>query len=296
MFGYIRVDRPECRIREYEYYRGVYCGLCRSLGKCTGQCSRMMLGYDLTFMAVVRLALEGLSPTLVPSRCVAHPIRRRPMARPATGSREEEIFALCASATVLLSYHKLCDDVADEKGLRRFGARLARLLAGGARRRARKRYAPLEETVRERLAELSTVERGDVASADLPAEIFGRLLADVLSFGLADGKRRVAYSIGFHIGKWIYLVDAADDYAEDVRRGRFNPLARVYGTAWSEADRASLGEALTAELLEAERGFDLLEYPDDNSRGVVENIIYAGMPAVARRVLSPCGKGKEGRK
>ena len=58
MFGYIRPEKTECKLREYEYYRGVYCGLCRSLGKCTGQCSRMMLGYDFTFMALVRLALE----------------------------------------------------------------------------------------------------------------------------------------------------------------------------------------------------------------------------------------------
>ena len=42
-----------------------------------------------------------------------------------------------------------------------------------------------------------------------------------------------------------------------------------------------------------ERGFDLLSYPDANSRGVVENIIYAGMPSVAERVLTPCGNRKE---
>ena len=53
MFGYIRLNKPECKIREYEYYRAVYCGLCRMLGKCTGQCSRLMLSYDMTFMALV---------------------------------------------------------------------------------------------------------------------------------------------------------------------------------------------------------------------------------------------------
>ena len=36
MFGYVTANKPEMKIREYEYYRGVYCGLCRALGKCGG--------------------------------------------------------------------------------------------------------------------------------------------------------------------------------------------------------------------------------------------------------------------
>ena len=43
-----------------------------------------------------------------------------------------------------------------------------------------------------------------------------------------------------------------------------------------------------------ERGFDLLSYPDANSRGIVENIIYGGMPQAARRALALSANGKEG--
>ena len=294
MFGYIRVNRPECRIREYEYYRGVYCGLCRALGKCTGQCSRMMLGYDFTFMALVRLAMAGITPTLKKSGCIAHPFRRRLMAKPSKGSEEEEIFSLCACATALLSYHKVCDDIADERGGKRVKARLEKLFVGPPRRRAAKRYGALEPAIREGLARLSEIEKSDVRSLDAPAEAFGGLLAEVLSFGLTDSKRRIAYEIGFRVGKWIYLVDAADDYEEDLRRKRYNPIVKVYGDSLTPEERESLLEALTAELMQAERGFDLLDYPDGNSRGVIENIIYSGMPSVAKRVLACSAKGKEG--
>lgn len=294
MFGYIRVNRPECRIREYEYYRGVYCGLCHALGKCTGQCSRMMLSYDFTFMALVRLALEGITPTLRKSGCIAHPFRRRLMARPEKGSAEEEIFSLCACAAALLSYHKICDDIADERGFRRLRARMAKLFVTLPWRRAKKRYASLEPYIRESLSALSGIEKSDGRSVDAPAEAFGRLLAEVLSYGLADGKKRIAYEIGFRIGKWVYLVDAADDYEDDIRKNRYNPLARAYGETLSSGDRESLIEALTAELMQAERGFDLLDYPDADSQGIVENIIYSGMPSVAREVLAPEVKEKEG--
>lgn len=291
-FGYIRVNRPECKIREYEYYRAVYCGLCHSLGKCTGQCSRMLLGYDFTFMALVRLALAGVSPTLVPSRCIAHPIRRRLMAKPKKGSEEASVFALCSCASVLLSYHKLRDDIADEQGLRRFRARVLQPLVGGFRKRAKKQYEALDRIIEEGLLALTHIEKSEICSLDAPAEAFGGILADVLSYGLEGGKARIAREIGFRIGKWIYLVDAADDYEEDLKKGRYNPLVRVFGESLEQEERNSLVEALTVELREAEHGFDLLDYPDEGCRGVVENIIYSGMPPVAKAIVG----GRDGKR
>ena len=143
MFGYIRLNKPECKMREYEYYRAVYCGLCRSLGRCTGQCSRMTLSYDMTFMALVRLALEEIRPTVKRGRCVVHPLRARPMVKPPVASGEEAIFSLCACATVLLSYHKIKDDEKDERGSSRVRAAALRPLLSPLRRRANKRIAGL---------------------------------------------------------------------------------------------------------------------------------------------------------
>lgn len=288
MFGYIRLNKPESKLREYEYYRAVYCGLCRSLGRCTGQCSRLMLSYDMTFMAAIRLTLEGIRPTLQKGRCLIHPLRRRPMVKPRRGSDEERIFSLCACATVLLSYHKFRDDMADERGGRRFRASLARLLARPLRHRAAKRYAPLEQVIERQLLALSQWEKESSPSIDRPAEIFGELLASILSHGLEGTPLLLAREIGFHVGKWVYLVDAADDYGEDVRLGRYNPLIAAYGGEFGEEARQSMMTALTAELCAAERAFDLLEYPDGNMEGIIKNIIYIGMPQTARKALGIC--------
>lgn len=253
-----------------------------------------MLSYDMTFMALVRLALEEVKPTVGRGRCIAHPFRRRPMVKPPRGSREQEIFSLCACATVLLSYHKLCDDIADERGMRRLRAVLVKPLIAPLRRRAVKRFGSLEAVIRQRLAELSALEKSDGTSMDAPAEIFGKLLADVLSYGLEGAAKRIAAEIGFHIGKWVYLVDAADDHEEDVRKGRYNPLTRAYGEKLDSQAREALLTALIAELCEAERGFDLLNYPEGDLEAIVKNIIYLGMPQTAEAVLIPCGeKGAE---
>ena len=110
MFGYIRTDVPELRVRENEYYRAVYCGLCRAQGKCTGQCSRMTLSYDMTFLALLRLAISKETPEIKSGRCLAHPFKKRAYVA------DCDALSYCAYASALLFYGKTVDDILDEKG------------------------------------------------------------------------------------------------------------------------------------------------------------------------------------
>ncbi|MBR5615642.1 MAG: hypothetical protein IKW66_02370, partial [Clostridia bacterium] len=129
MFGYVRPYPPELKLREYEYYRGVYCGLCRAMGRCTGQCSRLTLSYDLVFLALTRMALLGGNPDGSDSnepravrfekkRCLPHPLRRRASLQ--AGAVTD--YVACAAA--VLGYHKILDDRQDETGSKRLRARL----------------------------------------------------------------------------------------------------------------------------------------------------------------------------
>ena len=54
MFGYVKVCKPELRVREYEEYKAVYCTLCKTLGKEYGVLSRVLLRYDATFYVLLR--------------------------------------------------------------------------------------------------------------------------------------------------------------------------------------------------------------------------------------------------
>ena len=57
MFGYVRPFAPEMKVAEYEMYRGVYCGVCREIGRTSGQLSRFALTYDIVMLCAVRMAL-----------------------------------------------------------------------------------------------------------------------------------------------------------------------------------------------------------------------------------------------
>jgi len=285
MYGYVRTHAPELKVREQEYYRAVYCGLCRTMGKCTGQCSRMTLSYDFTFFALVRMALTGNRPAVKPRRCLAHPTRKRPMAEPNSD------LALCACMSAILAYHKIRDDLRDEGGLKRTAATVASPFVSSFRGRAMKRgYAHADHLVDTAMKELCRLEATRPPSADEPATLFGELMATLLGYGLEGNPAKLAHTIGLHVGRWVYLLDAIDDFAEDVKAGRYNPLVCLYGdpamTTLPPEKRESLRIALLNELSELERAFDLLDTADDpDLTGLLSNILYLGMPREAERVL-----------
>lgn len=288
MFGYIRIKKDEQRVREFEYYRAVYCGLCRSLGRCGGQCARFTLSYDFSFMALIRMSLAGVSPTFKKRRCIAHPFKKRMMAE----LNSELEFS--AAVSLLLAYHKIRDDIADEKGTKKIKAVILSPILSLMKRKPSKKYRELEARIINKLRELSEYERTVTdRSIDKPAEIFGGLLSLIMSEGLSKNEKAVAAAIGYHIGKWIYIVDAADDYRDDVKNGRFNPIAGAYGNdGLTNGECEGIESALKNELLEAEKAFDLVEYIDRDSKEIVENIIYLGMPDVAKSVIEKL-KGRE---
>ncbi len=282
MFGYVRPYISELRVRDNEYYNAIYCGLCRSLGRCTGQSSRLTLNYDFVFAALLRLAAVGEEARLRARRCPVHPMKKRPMAE----SANELDF--CARAAVILSYHKVGDDISDERGSKRFRAKCLKVVLRGMRRRAKKQLLRADEIIANGICELAEIEAQRLRSVDVPADSFGRTMGELLSLGADDSAGRVLYSVGFHLGRWLYIIDAADDLDEDQKRGRFNPFDLLYeGHELDTAQKTNIFNALTAELMELEAAFDLLPEREGQSEifSIIRNILHLGMPAAAEKAL-----------
>ena len=280
MFGYIRTDTPELRVRENEYYRAVYCGLCRAQGKCTGQCSRMTLSYDIAFLALLRIAMAGEPVAIKRGTCIAHPFRKR--------NYVERCSALeyCAYAAAILAYGKTVDDINDEKGAKRLKARFTKPFVKKMRRRALKKYSELDSRVFEGLRKLSEIEKLELPSVDTPADAFGGILSDIMSFGLEGDRYKIMRNIGQHVGRWIYLVDAADDVDEDIKKQRFNAFACLYNGNIPDGEKQTVANSLKLELLAAEPAFDLIDYGEFyDIEAIVRNIIYRGMPKAAEAAL-----------
>ena len=245
----------------------------------------MTLSYDMTLFVLVRLALTGEKPTFKRRRCLAHPTRKRPMAEPC------DELAFCAFSSAILAHYKVKDDQRDERGLKRTAATAVSPFIASMRRRAiKKGYGEMDSGVYRAMKSLSEMEASRAPSVDEPATLFGELMGKLLAHGLEGKDAKLAYTVGLHVGRWVYILDAADDYAEDVKYRRYNPLACLYGdptmTELTERKREELKIALLVELSELECAFDLLDTADcPDLRGILSNILYEGMPRQIERVL-----------
>lgn len=290
MFGYVKTDASELRLRDYECYRAYYCGLCKTMGSCTGQCSRLTLSYDFVFLAAVRCSLAGEEPDVKKFRCLLHPVRRRKRVK------KSPQLSYCADASALLAAAKIADDLADERGFRRLRAFFRRLFFCGAARRAKRRHPSLYQKITADLARLSEMERDEtIVSADAPAEVFGSLLAAVFCEGLSGSQARIAAEIGDAIGRWIYLADAADDLSDDAKKDRYNPLLRLFGKEPTDEDFATVRAGLYATLARAQRAFELIDsFPCPELREILSNILYLGLPKMTEKLTrAPQNSQKE---
>lgn len=291
MFGYVKVNNAELKVKEYEFYRGAYCGLCRAMGKCTGQCSRMTLNYDFVFLTIVRLAMAPEKVCFKQRRCVVHPFKKR------NSMERNAALDYCAGAAAILNYHKIADDLADEKGRKKARAVFARPFVAHSRKKALKRapeLAELDRRVAEKLCELADIEREAPPSVDVPADCFGRLLGEIVAFGFEGADARVAYQLGRNIGAWIYIADAIDDMKEDFEKGRYNPFVKLYGGRLPTAEElSSVALAIKNHLYGAEAAVDLMDLEEEVLKNIIQNIIYLGITERTDGIIKAYNEGKD---
>ena len=282
MFGYVKVNSAELKVREYELYKGAYCGLCRAMGKCTGQCSRMALSYDFAFLVTVRLILTDTKMSFSQRRCLVHPLKKR------NSMDRNEQLDYCAYAAAILGYHKIRDDLADEKGFKKLRASVTQPFVKKWRKKAlRAGFAELDTKIGELLSQLSELEKKRLPSVDEPARIFGEILGEMTAFGLEGAEQRIARQLGTCVGKWIYITDALDDMAEDEEKGRYNPFLLLYGGRQpKDGEPEYISDALKVELCGAESAADLIETDKIPVKNIVENILYLGMPDTVEKILA----------
>ena len=285
MFGYVVVDKPSLRLREYDYYKATYCGLCHSMGRCTGEVSRLTLSYDMTFFTLLRGMLEGESVVLEKKRCIRHPIKKINVVKTCPS------LEYSANVSGILTIGKLADDINDEKGATRLCAKLIRAILSKMEKSTSKALSELRSVVEEKLNELSELEKAKTASIDAPADIFGDIMAQTLSHGLDAERRIIAKSVGKRLGRWIYIVDALDDYEADSKSGSYNPFVLLYGgKSFSDEELISISMMLEAELSMALSALELIDDLDKNRVEVAKNILCIGMPASVKRVLEKKNK------
>lgn len=287
MFGYVRPYKPELKIREFEAYRAVYCGICHTLGKRYAFAMRFILSYDLTLMAILLLALKENPPAVCRRRCPAR-LRRMPACEQ---GRELRFVADCG---VLLLYHKLRDNLRDGSIFKKAAAALLLPFAVLMKRRAAIRQPQAAARIADAMRAQCDAERRK-AGVDDAADPTGGMIADLLLLGAGqDADKRVMHRFGYFLGRWVYLMDAVDDMQADAKSGDYNPFVlawRLSPASDFAACRARAVGLLNSCVYEMQAALALL--PVRQYAGVLENTFILGLPHMQCAVVE--GQSLKGR-
>ena len=261
MFGYVTVNKEELKIREYNKYRGYYCGLCHSLKDAAGVKGRMTVSYDMTFLALLLDDLYDCRKEEGESRCVVHPVKKHTYIK-----SEASLYA--AKMNLLLCYDNLLDDWRDDNNV--LSAAAAACLRG-ARAEIAAEYPRQAKAVEQYIGKLHACEEKGETNPDVAAGLTGEMLSEVFCWK-EDEWQRDLRGLGFYLGKFIYLMDAFEDMEKDEKRGNYNPFLLVHGNTKNaeQADRyLNMMAAGAAEYFERLPLVENLE--------ILRNILYAGI-------------------
>lgn len=279
MFGYVRPSDDHLTAEDKQRFQAAYCGLCRSLGRRYGLAARMILNYDLAFLAML-LSREPECPT-AHCRCPAHPIRGCDALEP------QPAFDAAADLSVILTWWQLTDGVADHGFFRGLPYRAALLLLRRAYRKARARRPGFDACTQAHLEELARLEAEQCPSIDRAADAFAALLAGASEEEADPVRRRVLRQLFYHLGRWVYLVDAADDLSDDLRSGSYNPLALRFpleGGALTAEGRQQLAATLDGSVRAMAAAFELADFGVYTP--VIRATVYEGLYLVGAAVLN----------
>lgn len=290
MFGYVRVYKPDLKMAEYEHYQGIYCSLCKQLGKSYGLLSRMTLSYDFTFLALFRMALDDKCAGFKKGRCVFNPLKKK------TCCCDNDHIQFAADSASILIYFKIKDNISDKGFFSSIPARLLLPFASHSRKKAAKKQPELDELITQCMKKQSDLEIDKTASVDAAAEPTALILSAMAQDSSHDEtERRILERFGYCLGRWVYLIDAADDLLDDWSEGSYNPF--IYSQGIKEDERPgedvlqSILPTLNACLAECIAAYNLLEIRRFD--GILRNILEQGMPSVQQQVLAKKGSKHE---
>lgn len=261
MLGVMTVRKDELKFREFDRYRGYYCGLCRAIGSRCGSVCRMALSFEMTFLAMLHTSLYEPETADEKHRCVVHPLGKQRMLA-------NEAIDYAADLSAIVAYYDLRDGWEDERRVDRLAESA---LLRKAAKEAGERLPRQKEAVERYVKALHEIEDQNDQNLDAAANLTGEMLAELYVMK-DDIYARDLRELGFYLGKFIYLCDCYEDVERDIRKKNYNPLVL---RRTNETFAADCEQMLSDMMARAALAFERLPLIDDAV--IMRNILYSGI-------------------
>lgn len=211
MFGYLTMQRRFMTWQMTRAYKNYYCGTCFGLQYGYGQISRFLLSYDVALLGILMKCHKDSLRACY--RC--HGNRRE---KACIFSKEE--WNRMAAVNILLVNEKLKDDINDDHSVK---ARLIQLVLSGKIRMAQQRYPKMAGEIVRGYEEIYDLEKKNSNIREIE-ECFADMMEHSLSACRSLEEWEREYLRG--ISRWIYYIDALEDYERDWKDKKFNALKK----------------------------------------------------------------------
>ncbi|MBN2558514.1 MAG: hypothetical protein JXB33_07165 [Clostridia bacterium] len=282
MIGYIKIYKPDLKIKEYQVYGSYYCGICKSLGDNYGLPLRNLLNYDSVFIALLRDSFLSMESGYGQFRCILHPTKKK------TRCTDNASVDFAADLTIFMTYWKLADNARDEGGV---FSRIGAAAMKKSYEKSKERLGGLSSAIEKELERLAVLESADCDDLDTVSDCYGNIMSEILSYAASGNESALKQAswMGYNLGKWIYVLDAYDDLQRDMENNSYNPFAygqKEYDGSPGEYKRKisdRVGFTLFYALDEAARAYELID--NTVNSGIIKNILYEGLYNVTRKIL-----------
>lgn len=223
MFGYIKIYKNELKYKHLITYKQFYCILCSSLGKNYGHMYRLFDSYDVTFFLILFDCLSR-DKQIFKVDC---PLSKRKNVEVLVSAKAVDY---CSFINIFWLMQKIKDDKIDNNFNKHF--LLNNIIKNN--KKIKNAIEANELNVNrwiEILNEYYYMENDLSVNFDDLCNCIGRAYGEVFR-NYADFIENTVYSdelyqIGFNIGKYIYIIDAFDDYFSDKKNNNFNPILKM---------------------------------------------------------------------
>ena len=261
MFGYVNVNRKELTPEERGRFGAVYCGVCRRIRLQSGQLSRLGLQYDAAFLGLLLMSLYEPEERSGENACLLHPVTKRPWV-------DNPCIAYAADMNVALACYKCLDDWQDDHSR---AARVLQRIFEAQMRRISEAYPRQCRAIAHCLESLAALEAESCGNPDLPANCFGQLMGELLVWK-EDFWADTLRDMGYHLGRFIYLLDAAADFTRDQKQGRYNPFLAM---GMEKEDWSRWTDYLVLTMARCTDSYERLPLVQDKK--ILDNILYSGI-------------------
>lgn len=264
MFGYVNANKSTLVESDQKIYQNYYCGLCQDLKRVSGPRGQLLLNYDVTFLALLLSGLYEPKEDVKSFTCRLHPTQKKTIVK-------SQIMDYCSYMDIALSYYNLLDDYQDDgkRGKKRMADYFEKFVL-----EAEKKYPRQVAAIRSYIEKQNLAEKSQEKNLDKVASYTGEMLGELCKFYDEDVWNDDLYTLGYYLGRFIYVMDAYEDMEKDQKKCDYNILS-FHSEECPNCYETFVRQFLTTQMTECAKAFEHM--PILKNAEVIRNIIYSGV-------------------